>query len=133
MKKVRVLLMAALVSVMALGFASCEDDNFYRGSVVGVWELESDEYGYVGDYDVDKYRFNYDGTGVYGCYDSYGRWVADIPFIWDYGWDGEGSVCIDFGANGGVYYYYYDFDGPYLVLSQDPRFRSWLSYRRVAN
>lgn len=133
MKRLRVLLMAAFLTVMAMSFTSCEEVEIRYGNVEGVWELESDQYGYVRDLDVDKYRFNYNGTGVYGCYDSYGHWVADIPFVWDYGWNGDGTILIDFGSNGGVYRYYYDFDGGYLMLSKDPSFRTYLAYRRVPN
>ncbi|MGN0213357.1 MAG: hypothetical protein ACI4AH_00935 [Muribaculaceae bacterium] len=132
MKRVRVLLMIAFLSVMTLGFSSCDEEDFRYGSVVGVWELESDEYGYVPDIDVDKYAFYPDGTGVYGYYDYRGFWVSDVPFLWSYGWAGDGSICIDFGG-ADEYYYYYEFDGHNLVLSEDPYFRSWLSYRRVPN
>ncbi len=117
----------ALLSVMTLSLTSCEDDEHYYGSVVGVWELESDDYGIVPEIDIDKYAFYPDGTGVYGCYDNRGVWISDIPFLWSYGWAGPGTICIDFGG-ANEYYYYYDFDGPYLMLSEDPHFRSWLSY-----
>ena len=132
MKKVRVLLLMALLSVMTMSLTSCEEDEHYYGNVVGIWELQSDEYGYVPDIDVDKYAFYPDGTGVYGCYNDKGYWISDIPFLWSYGWNGPGSICIDFGG-ANEYYYYYDFDGLNLVLSEDPYFRSWLSYRRVPN
>ncbi|MGM9804704.1 MAG: hypothetical protein ACI308_11080 [Muribaculaceae bacterium] len=132
MKKVRVMLMMAMVAMLSVCFSSCDDDEF-TDSVVGVWELESDEIDFVAEYMVDKYRFNPDGSGVYGCYDRYGNWLSDIPFVWDYGWDGRNTICIDFGADGGVYYYYYERHGVYLTLSEDPSFRTWLQYCRVAN
>lgn len=134
MKRVKMLLMSAMLLIMAMSFTSCEDDVYYDGDeLVGVWELDSDEYGIVGDYDVDKYRFNYDGTGTYGYYDNAGRWISDVPFVWSCGWDGPGSVSIDFGRNGGIYYYYYQYHGRSLTFSEDPGFRSWLTYYRVAN
>ena len=68
MKNVRVLLLMALLSEMTLSLTSCEDDEHYYGSVVGVWELESDDYGIVPEIDIDKYAFYPDGTGVYGCF-----------------------------------------------------------------
>ena len=57
MKKVRVLLLMALLSMMTMSLTSCEEDEHYYGNVVGIWELQSDEYGYVPDIDVDKYAF----------------------------------------------------------------------------
>ena len=54
MNKVRVFMTSVLVMFMALSFSSCEEEIRY-GSVVGCWELESDEYGYVDDVMVDKY------------------------------------------------------------------------------
>lgn len=131
MNKVRVFMTSVLVMFMALSFSSCEEDIHY-GSVVGCWELESDEYGYVDDVMVDKYYFYADGTGVYGYYDrdAYGYyWVGDVPFDWGYGWDGPGSIWMDFGY-GERYYYYYDFTGRDLLLSRDPHFRTWLRYVR---
>ncbi len=130
MKKLRVLLMSAILSVLAIGMNSCGEINY--GSVVGTWELQSDEYGYVDDYSVDKYHFYADGTGVYGYYDydRYGAyWVGDVPFRWGYGWDGPNSIWMEF-YDGSVYRYYFDVYGSRLKLSQDRRFRSWLLYSR---
>ena len=97
MKKVRVLLLMALLSVMTLSLTSCEDDEHYYGSVVGVWELESDDYGIVPEIDIDKYAFYPDGTGVYGCYDNRGVWISDIPFLWSYGQDPAPSASTSAG------------------------------------
>ena len=130
MRTVRVLMMSMLLAIITIGVSSCTEERF--GSVVGCWELESDEYGYVEDVMVDKYYFYADGTGTYGYYDrdAYGYyWVGDVPFSWGYGWDGPESIWMDFGY-GGRYYYYYECDGPNLVLSKDPYFRTWLNYVR---
>ena len=36
----------ALLSVMTMSLTSCEEDEHYYGNVVGIWELQSDEYGH---------------------------------------------------------------------------------------
>ena len=96
MRTVRVLMMSMLLAIITIGVSSCTEERF--GSVVGCWELESDEYGYVEDVMVDKYYFYADGTGTYGYYDrdAYGYyWVGDVPFSWGYGWDGPESIWMD--------------------------------------
>ena len=60
-------MMSMLLAIITIGVSSCTEERF--GSVVGCWELESDEYGYVEDVMVDKYYFYADGTGTYGYYD----------------------------------------------------------------
>lgn len=123
MTKIKTLLMATLVAMMALGTTSCDDEYDYR-DIAGCWELYADEVGPVNEYDVDKYYFYEDGSGTYGYYD-HGEWVGDVTFVWSF--SGDHSICVDFGR-GERYYYYVDMRGRSLYLSEYPDFYTYLQY-----
>ncbi|MCQ2288924.1 MAG: hypothetical protein MJZ74_07475 [Muribaculaceae bacterium] len=116
-----------IVLMMGLSFSSCEfHEPYYDAPFLGAWE--SIQYG-EGNYEYDlrlgeyhRYTFYRDGTGAYVQEDG-----LRTRFYWDeYGRD-RLELRHDDGLRETLYY---DFDGPYMLLSTRSNFYTYYLYRR---
>ncbi len=124
MKKLQTTMMICVLALVALTLNSCIEDEPYLWNITGTWQLEQNQYGVVGDYQVVKYNFNPDGTGGYGYFDNRGQWGSE-PILWRDGVLGINTLQVTY-QDGTYDIYYYRMDGSgNLILSDTPQFYKW--------
>ena len=112
-----------ILPVLLLGLSSCDVDTVDRPFVVGDWILvESAGIPVDSRYDFPDYYHFYDtGEGLYEYYDYYGN-LATEHFFWEI--DVSDMLVIDFtNPRMRDLFWYYDYDGWNMYLSDYPDFR----------
>ncbi len=109
--RLRRLLFAMVTMIVAIGFTSCDSDDYYLDpALYGRWTLDS-------NMAIDRYTFYDDGTGFYEGMNEWGQWDN---FRID--WHTSGNLLyvyfIDARESWSFYYRFeYDRGYQYLVLN----------------
>ena len=126
MKKLSITL---LLSLMLLGFSSC-DRHFWSVLSGSRWYAVESVQGYTSypiyttDFDYMEIQFYTNGTGTMSFYDDYGYWGN-----YGFEWDDRGDSVIIYYYDGGHDVFYYDYRSGYLYLSRNPYMQNYTVFQ----